>query len=435
MKQVLIVSPSFPPISAADLHRVRTSAPFYAEFGWQPIVLAVSPEAHGGLVEADLVTTVPRGTTVIRTGALPVALTRPFGIGNVALRALPHLYAGGAAAIREYGPDLVYFSTTMFPAVALGRIWKSQFGTPYVVDMQDAWKTEYRGAGAQTGVKARLARAMHGILEPFAMKRVDGITAVSPVYAETLRQRYEWIHDDMCATIPFGATAADGEAAQRMSWTNTFFDRTDGRLHGVAVGRGGADLSVAAEILFRALRIGCDRGDRPDVHLSFIGTDYASDERCRTIAPIAEAVGVPGLAEEWPARVPYLDGLRLLGDAHFSVMLGSDDPGYSPSKVYPYLMTGRPFVAVMHASSPVVPLLRQSGIGVVATFESGADCSAAAARLASELCWVYARAGQTLAAPASLVESISARELTRRQCLAFDAAIRHASPEGIPCVE
>ena len=48
MKRVLIVSPSFPPISAADLHRVRTSLPFYREFGWQPFVLAVGADAHGG---------------------------------------------------------------------------------------------------------------------------------------------------------------------------------------------------------------------------------------------------------------------------------------------------------------------------------------------------------------------------------------------------
>ena len=37
MRRVLIVSPSFPPISAADLHRVRMSLPYYREFGWEPI--------------------------------------------------------------------------------------------------------------------------------------------------------------------------------------------------------------------------------------------------------------------------------------------------------------------------------------------------------------------------------------------------------------
>ena len=77
--------------------------------------------------------------------------------------------------------------------------------------------------------------------------------------------------------------------------------------------------------------------------------------------------------------MPYLQGLRLLADAHFCVMLGSDDPAYSPSKVYPYLMTGRPFVAVLHEASPVLPLLRQSGAGVVATFVDAASRDAVAA--------------------------------------------------------
>lgn len=436
MKRVLVVSPSFPPISAADLHRVRTSLPFYREFGWQPFVLSVDPAAHGGLQEPELLATVPHDIPVTRCGAIPATVTGVLGVRAIGLRALPQLYAAGAALIRQHAIDLVYFSTTMFPSVVLGRLWKARFGTPYVIDMQDPWKTDYRGAGVQPGLKAGAARAMHGRLEPFAMRRVDGITSVSPAYSEVLQRRYPWIHPEMCATIPFGASAGDIDAARALPWTNPFFDRDDGHRYGVSVGRGGRDLARAAEILFAAVRRRDDQDGRPGrTRLAFVGTDYARDGGRRTIEPVATAAGVGTMVEESPARVPYLQGLRLLGDAHFCVMLGSDDPAYSPSKVYPYLMTGRPFVAVLHEASPVIPLLRQSGAGIVATFGDTESSDVVANRLSEVMPWVMTRAHATVVPPESLLESVGAREMTRRLCVSFEAAVRHASPQGIPCVE
>ena len=433
MKRVLVVSPSFPPISAADLHRVRTSLRFYREFGWDPVVLAIRPEVHGGLIEPELTKTVPDDVPIEWVGALPAAVTRRLGVGNAGLRAWAHLYRAGARVIAKHSIDLAYFSTTMFPVMCLGRLWKARFGTPYVLDLQDAWRTDYRGQGAQTGIKASAARAMHGVLEPFAMRRVDGIVTVSPRYTEALQARYAWIGESMCTTIPFGVSTADFDAAAHLPWRNRFFDRHDGAWHGVAVGRGGADLSVAAQILFRAIARRSAR--TPALRLSFVGTDYASRQDHKTIEPIASASGAAGLVREWPERVPYLEGLRLLRDAHFTVILGSDDAAYSPSKVYPYLTAGRPFVAVLHQSSPVAELLRQAGTGVVVTFDRADDVADVAASLDAQLDRALARIDETLVPSPAVAQAISARELTRRQCLAIDAAVRHAAPQGIPCVE
>jgi hypothetical protein len=433
VKRVLVVSPAFPPTSAADLHRVRTSLPHFRDFGWDPIVLALAPEDHGGLVEPELVRTIPSHVAVYRTGALPRRLMRLAGIGDAGLRGLGHLYARGAEVIRRESIDLVYFSTTMFPVMVLGRLWRARFGAPFVMDFQDPWKTDYSGAGRAQGPKAQLARAMHATLEPLAMRHVDGVIAVSPAYIETLRRRYPWISEDMCATIPFGASEADLDAAQAIAFTNTAFDRRDGRRHGVAVGRGGRDMAMAAEILFRALGLLLERRDHPALKLSVVGTDYARHGGRATIAPLAEQFGVAAAVEEHPERVPYLHALRLLRDSHFTIILGSDDPAYSPSKIYPYLIARRPFLAIMHADSPAVPLLRQAGTGIVATFRPDQDLAPAVARLAENWPALAARGPTDAMVPKALLESISARELTRRQCMVFDAAAGRRTLQGVPC--
>src|SRR5436190_1404021 len=129
--RVLIVSPHFPPVDAADMQRVRVSLPYFREYGWEPYVLAVAPDRDDTL-EPLFLETLDDTVKVERVRAIPRSITRWFGIGNVALRSLPFLYLAGSRLIKRHRIDLVYFSTTMFLAMPLGRLWRVRFGIPYV---------------------------------------------------------------------------------------------------------------------------------------------------------------------------------------------------------------------------------------------------------------------------------------------------------------
>jgi hypothetical protein len=43
------------------------------------------------------------------------------------------------------------------------------------------------------------------------------------------------------------------------------------------------------------------------------------------------------------------------------LVIGSDDAGYNPSKVAPYLMSGRPVLAILHLESPACDVVDESG--------------------------------------------------------------------------
>lgn len=436
MKRVLIVSPHFPPVSAADMHRVRVSLPFFESFGWRPHVLAVAAEHQAeDVLDPLLLDTLPPDVPVTRVGALPLKWTRPVGVGNVALRAWPYLYRAGARIIRSERIDLVFFSTTMFASMALGRLWKRRFGVPYVLDMQDPWVSDYQGAGAPAPrPKSALARGLHAVLEPFTMRKVDGLISVSPAYCEALQQRYPSISGKMCETVPFGASETDFEVARKLGGGDRSLPTADGCTQGVYVGRGGRDMAVAAEILFRAL---AHAAARREVRLTFVGTAYAPvGKGAPSIAPIAARLGVAHLVTESPDRVPYFNGLRRLAEADFLIVLGSDDPQYSPSKVYPYLLARRPLVAILHEASPVVGLLRSAGAGIVVTFGSAGEVEKASAELAAVLpAWLDRLPFEPTIDP-SVLARCSARELTGRQCALFDAVVaQRAVAGGVPCLE
>jgi hypothetical protein len=344
---------------------------------------------------------------------------------------MPYLYAAGSRLLREHAIDLVYFSTTMFLTMPLGRLWKRRFGVPYVLDIQDPWLSDYYETHPDVAPppKYSIARRANAVLEPWTMRTADGIVAVSPDYIATLQRRYPWLLDVPCATLPFGAWAADFDVIAKHPQPNSHFTRRDGRIHGVYAGRGGDDLATSVDILCRALQqnLSVERSTFERIDLHFVGTDYATDGRARaTIAPRAEAAGVGHVFHEDPARVPYFHALQLLHDADFLLILGSDDPAYTASKVYPYILSRKPMLAIVHEHSPLVAILRDTKAALVVTFPSGADeraRTAIATNAAAQWRAVLERRDRAPETDWNKFDEYSARAMTRRQCALFDQVV------------
>ncbi len=437
MKQLLILSPHFPPINAPDMQRVRMSLPYFAEHGWHPWILTVGAEWQDGPQEPELMSLLPDDVAVERTRALPLALTRPFGIGNVGIRAFAHLYRAGARLIEAQRIDLVYFSTTMFATLPLGRLWKRRFGVPYVIDLQDPWLSTYYDdkPAAERPPKYAAARRLHASLEPWTMRHVDGVIAVSGGYLETLLRRYPWIRPETCAVIPFGASERDFELAARRRAPQDRAVSVE-RPRAVSVGRGGADTATALRILFRAVRDG--RAGEPALgrlQMSFVGTDYAHDGRARkSVEPVALAEEVAGQVVETTSRIGYLASLDLMSSADVLLLIGSDDPQYSASKIHPYLLARRPIVAILHERSPLVDLVRRANAGPTVTFRGRGDVAGPAAMLAPELRDLVPRLPCEPSTDWSIVAPYAAEILTRRQCEVFDAVLApQAAAAVVPC--
>ena len=149
MKRVLIISPHFPPANTPDLHRIRMLLPWLREAGWEAVVLAGEPDSTQNL-EPELEHTVPRDVRVVRVRPLPLGLTSWFGLRNPGWRLLPALSRAGHQLLASERWDAVYFSTTQFIVLPLGRRWQARYGVPYVVDLQDPWRNDfYRRSGTR----------------------------------------------------------------------------------------------------------------------------------------------------------------------------------------------------------------------------------------------------------------------------------------------
>lgn len=428
MKKVLIVSPRFPPTNAPDLHRVRLSLKYFSEFSWQPIVLSVDANQIEQSRDPLLLDSIPRDILIKSVGALPLRGSRKLGLGDLGIRSWPFLYTAGVKLIRRHKIDLVYFSTTAFVAMTLGRAWKIKTGVPFVLDMQDPWLSDYyiNKPKNERPRKYWFSSRLHRVLEPWTMKEVDGLIAVSEDYIRKLRDRYPRLINIPSLTLPFAASEHDFEIVKANPQPNRYFTKGAGNINGVYVGRGGADMRKALEIIFGALQRGLF--ERPSLYkkikLHFVGTDYARKELARkTIFPIAKSYGVDHLVAEDPERIPYFQGLQLLEDADFLIVPGSDDPQYTASKIYPYIMARKPLLAVFHEHSSVCQLLRRTNAGNVLAFNKDHTIAEVVGKLQPIMSEMLSNLPYIPKTNWEAFEPFTAREMTRKQCELFDQCL------------
>ncbi len=374
MKKVLIVSPHFPPINAPDMQRVRMSLPYYRDNGWEPVVLTVQDAYQDGIREPDLMRTIPDDVRIAHTPALPRFFTRLLGIGNIGLRAWFHLFWRGARLLQKERFDLVFFSNTQFVTFTLGALWREFFGVPYVIDVQDPWRTDYyERPGSRRppgGWKYQFARVQARMLEGWVFSRASAVMSVSPSYCDDLRSHYPSFRRVPTEVIRFGASEPDLAIARQLP-ADPLFQRNHGEIHLLYTGASGPVMPHSLTVLFDGLRLYRERHPERAARLRmhFLGTSYvAPGKGVPSVMPVAESCGVADLVDEVPHRIGHLAALRMQEQADVLLLPGSSDLAYSPSKVYPYVLTGRPILGLVFRDSVMERLLDELSCAYMVRF-------------------------------------------------------------------
>jgi glycosyltransferase involved in cell wall biosynthesis len=369
VRRVLFISPHFPPDSTAGTHRARLLAPRLGEQGWEPTVLTVDPADYEGALDPALAESVPGDLRVVRARAWPVRLTRPLGVGDLGLRALDGLWREATQLLARERFDALFI--TMYPTypALLGPLLKRRFGVPFVLDYQDPWVGEWgrsvgSGPAGATDVKSRASRWLATRLEPIALRAADGVTAVSAVTYEQALERHRIARPAAVAELPIGWDERDAAFLRaRSNPVAPVIPTGDGLVHAVYVG---TLLPTGLETL-RAVCAAWSRWRARDaesasrLRMHFIGTSNQRWGGVRRAVPIAREHGLGDFVTEHPDRLDYFDALQALRDATAVLLIGSREPHYTPSKVYPAMVSGRPILAVYHAASTATDLLRRFG--------------------------------------------------------------------------
>ncbi len=267
---------------------------------------------------------------------------------------VPFVLRKARAVIREQGIQTVILNTPPFSLHALIPPLKREFPQlKWITEVRDDWLGYYleHFDSARTDAKHRLAVRMEGA----GMRASDFVVAVSPAQRDAIRQRYPDQPHGKFLCVPNGFDA-DLYADFRPS--------REGRDHMVVTYYGSLYASPPYDLrpYFDALE-SLPEQVRDGIETRFIGR----------IAVEAE----PLLAGR-KARItklgffPRAEGVRKLEETDY-LLLPAHDPTQHAGKLFDYLATGLPTLALTPAHGEVARLLRETGAGVAV---DGSDSAA-----------------------------------------------------------
>jgi hypothetical protein len=423
-RTAIILSPYFPPSTLAGVHRARHLARRLPAHGWRPIVIRADERLYAEPGDPALAELVPSDLEQVRAGALPAGLTRLVGIGDIGLRALPHLAKALAGTIARERPEAVLITGSPFYPMRLAPWLRRRFGVPVILDFQDPWVSAH-GATWPFGSKAWAAHRLAAALEPGAVRAASWVTSVSEIQNREMAARYPWLDATRMSAIPIGGDGADFAALRAGAPAPGLIDPD--RINFSYVGTFLPRAEPLARRLFEALAL--LRGRNPALagrlRFNFIGTSNQPDGvGGARIRPLAEAAGVADLVAETPRRVPYLDALGVLAHSQALLLIGSDEPHYTASKIYPALLSGRPWLSLFHQASSAHAILQSAGGGLAHAFADPAGLEALTPALADAL-ERLATAPETLgAASPDAIAPYTADAVAGRFAEVFDKAAR-----------
>lgn len=408
------------------MQRIRHSLPYFKELGWEAEVIAVATE-YVEIYSTDplLNETLPADIKVHRIKALDVKKTRKYGLGSLSMRSFFTYKKKGNELLRTGNFDLVYFTTTAFHVMALGRYWKQKFGVPFILDLQDPWRNDFYldKPKSQRPPKFWMSYSIDKYLEMYTMKKVDGIISVSQGYVDTLLERYSYMRQDQFTVIPFGYSTVDFEVMNKYVQDVSVQLKKD-RINIVYIGRGGHDMKLASGCFFSALKKLSEKDSslRQKIHCWFIGTSYAPEGKGKkTIKPIADELGVGDMVTEITDRKPFFETLYLLKHTEALFIPGSTDKAYTASKIYQYVLAEKPMLAVFYEGSSVISILQKAGTGTIVTFDDTLQCTEDMVdECASFVSRLVEEEGQPINYNKKAFEEYSAYTMTKRQTDFFD---------------
>ena len=424
MKRLLFVTYYFPPSGGSGVQRGLKFVKYLPEFGWRPTVLTVRPEsASWPDPDPDSVADIPEGTRVERTGAwdpyawyarllgrkkkevISVGFTgedgavprRRFARWIRANMFLPDARVGWvpfaaarARTLMRQQYDAVLTTgpphSTHFAGLALRRT----HGMPWLADFRDPWTEIYFYPELPMTAPVR---ALDAFLERRILRNADGFVVVSPSMQRRFAER-----GYASEVIENGFDPADfEETASSHAVSGDAF---------VVAHVGNMSRTQNPEALWKALSGPETASDWPDLQFRFTGHTDAS------VLASASAT-CPGVRLDTLPYVPHRTAIGRMREAALlllSINRVEGAEGIATGKLYEYLASGRPVLALGPANGDAARILQETGAGRMFDFD---DADGARAFLHSHYeAW---RAGSPMqGAPPDRIARYSRREQARR---------------------
>lgn len=160
-KKVLFIVHEFPPSRGPASFRTTAFVRFLPDYGWTPFVLTVSSKVYKQ-IDNDLMARIPRNISVIRTPSLeqnPIfkildnishfpqnifqkicfLIFKSFAFPDIEIWWAPYVIKKGIKLCKRHNIDIIYATGPNFSSFIIAHIISKIAHKPYILDMRDPW--------------------------------------------------------------------------------------------------------------------------------------------------------------------------------------------------------------------------------------------------------------------------------------------------------
>ena len=412
MKRVLMIAYHFPPLAGSSgIQRTLRFVQHLPAFGWEPAVLTADPHAYertGDDLDAD----VPPGVPVVRAFALDAARQLSVAGRYPGFLARPDRWMtwqyaairAGMRMVRAWRPDILWSTYPIATAHLIGSALHRRSGLPWIADFRDPMAQE--GYPADPDVWRSFKR-----IEEDALRNARCSVFTTPGAARVYRERYPE-YAQRVEVIENGYdeesfAGCDLESASRARLNPTAITL----LHSGIVYPSERDPTQLFAALAQLLASGALHRDELKVRFRAAAHDAM-------LADLARRYDVESMIERLPP-IPYRAALEemLRADA-LLVLQASNCNEQIPAKLYEYLRTGRPILALTDPDGDTAGVMREAGLGDVARLDRVDRIAERLAQLLSAL-----RSGTAATPDAHWVAGASRRARARELSNLLDASL------------
>ena len=377
MKTVLMIAYWFPPAGGTEVHRTVKFAKYLPHFGWNPIVLTVQKENEyletgdtsflnelpkslkiyrsnivelydlyrilggrkkQGSGDLDLVQSKNTDTLIHRVARITHSLVVP----DAQIGWYPFAMGESMKIFGRNHIDVIYSTSPQETAHLIAKSLAQKYKKPWVADFRDPWmRTPF------VPQKPFLLGKLNALLEKNVLEKATKIIAAWPNILNDMKERYEDFDIKKTVVITNGFDEQDFLDIIPKTF-HKFTIIYTGRLHA----------KRSSESLLRAIDLLLNKKPklRNDIQIIFIGRPDPSTNRLLEEMSLSDIVAII-------PNVSHSESLSYLLGA--DVLFLNTIQNYVPGKVFEYLRSKNPILALVPKDTMVAKIVSSTKSGVV----------------------------------------------------------------------
>ncbi len=386
MKNVLFITYYFPPAGGPGVQRAFKFAKYLSLYDWKPIVLTVKKDNYPDIDES-LLEEIPSNLEIYRTNMFdPYKIYRRtanikkgksvdifvtssggkknfkeklaynirtwFFIPDARIGWLPFALNEAKRIIREHKIDIIFTTCPPHSVHLIGYYLHKQFPhIPWITDFRDLW-IDYVRYIKRPWLSYQIDRS----LEHKVYKKANKIITVSRGFLRRLVEKYPMVNPNKISLITNGYDEMDFDGIERHP-TGKFTLTYTGSLHGK---RSPIALFKALGELFKEIP-----EFKIDFRMIIAGRYSAENEKLFNSEEFSGLIDTRGY-------LAHKDVIQLIMDTEVLFSINVDAPQNDlviPGKIFEYIATGRPIIAMTPPQGALAEILKSAGMGIVIGYD------------------------------------------------------------------